>query len=148
MEYRHTQTAFQSVVLTVGLMLALITVFVPDLEDEGLLFPIAIFLVVTAAVTLVFSRLTVTVRNGEVVTAFGLGWPRHTELLSEIVAVRKVRNKWIYGWGIRRLPDGWMYNVWGLDAVEVDLVSEKKFRIGTDDPEGLLAAITVSMTPK
>ena len=148
MEYRHAQSAIQSVVLTVGLMLALITLFVPDLEDEGLLVPIAIFLVATAAVTLVFSRLTVTVENGEVVAAFGVGWPKHTEILSEILAVHTVRNKWIYGWGIRRLPDGWMYNVWGLDAVELDLVSGKKFRIGTDDPEGLLAAIALSMSPK
>jgi hypothetical protein len=147
MEYRHTQTAFQSVVLTVGLMLALITVLVPDLLEEGLLVPIAVFVMATAAVTLVFSSLTVTVGNGEVVTAFGIGWPKHVERLDEIVAVRTVRNKWIYGWGIRKLPDGWMYNVWGLDAVEVDLVSGRKFRMGTDDPEGLLTAITVSLTP-
>ncbi len=145
MEYRHTQTAFQSVVLTVGLMLALVTVFVPDLEEEGLLVPIAVFLVATAAITLLFSRLTVTVGNGEVVTAFGIGWPKHVERLDEIVAVREVRNKWIYGWGIRRLPDGWMYNVWGLQAVELDLASGKSFRIGTDDPEGLLAVLTLSI---
>ncbi len=148
MQYRHTQTAFQSVVLTVGLMLALVTVFVPDLEEEGLLVPIAIFLVATAAITLAFSRLTVSVDNSEIVTAFGIGWPKHTEEIAEIAAVRTVRNKWIYGWGIRRLPGGWMYNVWGLDAVELDLSSGKTFRIGTDDPEGLLAALTLSISPK
>ncbi len=148
MEYRHTQTAFQSVILTVGLMLVLVTVFVPDLDEEGLLVPIAIFLVATAAITLAFSRLTVTVDTSEVATAFGIGWPKHTEEIAEIVAVRTVRNKWIYGWGIRRLPGGWMYNVWGLDAVQLDLSSGKTFRIGTDDPEGLLAALTLSISPK
>ena len=62
--------------------------------------------------------------------------------------MRAVRNKWIYGWGIRRLPGGWMYNVWGLDAIELDLVSGKRFRIGTDDPDGLLAAITAVVSPR
>ena len=145
MEYRHTQTALQSVILTVGLMAALMVMLMPSLDEEGLFGPIAIVVVLIALVTLVFSRLTVTVGNGEVVAAFGLGWPKHTEILSEVVAVRAVRNKWIYGWGIRRLPDGWMYNVWGLDAVEMDLSSGKMFRIGTDDPEGLLAALTLSI---
>ena len=35
-----------------------------------------------------------------------------------MTAVREVRNRWIQGWGIRKISRGWMYNVWGLDAVE------------------------------
>jgi hypothetical protein len=38
-----------------------------------------------------------------------------------------------------------MYNVWGLDAVEVELSSGKVFRIGTNDPENLLAAISLQI---
>ncbi len=148
MEYRHTQTALQSVVLTIGLVAALMVMLMPSLEEGGLLIPIGIVMVLTALITLLFSRLTVTVKDGAVVVAFGAGWPKHTEEIAEIVAVRKVRNKWIYGWGIRRLPGGWMYNVWGLDAVELDLSSGKTFRIGTDDPEGLLAALTLSISTK
>ena len=30
-----------------------------------------------------------------------------------------VRNKWWHGWGVRWVPGGSMYNVWGLDAVEL-----------------------------
>ncbi len=146
--YRHTQTALQSVVLTVGLVAALMVVLMPDLDENGLLIPIGIVVVLTAVITLLFSRLTVTVSDRLVVAAFGVGWPRHTEKTSEVVAVRTVRNKWIYGWGIRRLPGGWMYNVWGLDAVELDLSSGKTFRIGTDDPDGLLAALTLSISSK
>ena len=148
MEYRYTQTALQSVVLTVGLVAALMVVLMPDLEEDGLLIPIGIVVVLTAMITLLFSRLTTTVKDGLIIVAFGVGWPRHTEKTSEVVAVRTVRNKWIYGWGIRRLSNGWMYNVWGLDAVEMYLSSGKTFRIGTDDPEGLLAALTLAISPK
>jgi hypothetical protein len=59
----------------------------------------------------------------------------------EVVGFRVVRNKWYHGWGVRKIPGGWMYNVWGLDAVELELASGKKFRIGTDEPQDLAAAL-------
>jgi hypothetical protein len=42
---------------------------------------------------------------------------------------RQVRNKWYYGLGVRRLPEGWMYNVWGLDGVELGVVDSQTFRV-------------------
>jgi hypothetical protein len=63
--------------------------------------------------------------------------------LGDITDIRQVRNKWYYGWGIRKIPGGWMYNVWGLDAVELELQSGKKFRIGTDEPTELLGILSL-----
>jgi hypothetical protein len=34
-----------------------------------------------------------------------------------------------------------LFNVSGLDAVEVELVDGKRIRIGTDEPQALVAAI-------
>jgi len=34
-----------------------------------------------------------------------------------------------------------MWNVSGLDAVELALDGNRRYRIGTDDPEGLAAAL-------
>ena len=34
-----------------------------------------------------------------------------------------------------------MYNIAGRDTVELELQSGNVFRIGTDDPDGLLAAL-------
>ena len=53
-----------------------------------------------------------------------------------------MRNKWWYGWGLRWIPGGSMYNVWGFDAVELELRSGKVFRIGSDEPDALLAALS------
>jgi hypothetical protein len=39
-----------------------------------------------------------------------------------------------------------MYNVWGLDAVELELTSGKVFRIGTNESDRLHAAISLSKT--
>ena len=64
--------------------------------------------------------------------------------LSDLAAFRYVRNKWWYGLGLRLAPNGaWIFSVWGLDVVELELTSGKKFRIGTNDHNGLLAALAL-----
>jgi hypothetical protein len=47
------------------------------------------------------------------------------------------------GWGIRALHKGWLWNIAGLDAVELELKTGRVFRIGTDDADvdDLIAAI-------
>ncbi|MCP4964721.1 MAG: hypothetical protein GY926_05755 [bacterium] len=98
--------------------------------------------VVVAVTVLWFNSLTVTVDGGQVQARFGPGWPKRIIETRDIIGFKQVRNKWYYGFGIRGIPGGWMYNVWGLDAVELDLASGKKFRIGTDEPEDLVAALS------
>jgi len=41
----------------------------------------------------------------------------------------------------RQTPHGWMWNISGLDAVEIEYRDGKCFRIGTGDPQELLAAL-------
>jgi len=89
-----------------------------------------------------FSFLTVTLEPASARAAFGRGWPRKTVDLSQVVTVAAVRNRWIYGFGIRWIPKGSLWNVWGLDAVEFKLNSGRVVRFGTDDPGGLLAAVS------
>ena len=61
--------------------------------------------------------------------------------LFDIAEARAVRNRWWYGWGIRLTPHGWMFNISGLDAVEIEYTNGRKFRIGTDEPNELEEAI-------
>jgi len=88
-----------------------------------------------------FYSLTVDITATKMTVSFGPGFIKKIIKLDEIRGARTVRNKVWYGWGIRLTPHGWMYNVSGLDAVEIDLRDGKKFRIGTDEPERLQAAI-------
>lgn len=60
----------------------------------------------------------------------------------EIRDVAVVRNHWWNGWGIRMAPGFRLYNVSGLDAVELRLGPNDIRRIGTHDPQGLAAALT------
>jgi hypothetical protein len=90
----------------------------------------------------VFSALTVTVDADEVQVAFGVGWPRKRIARSDIVSHDPVCNSWLHGWGIRWIKGGRLWNVWGRDAVELVLANGKKFRIGSDEPKKLNAALS------
>ena len=88
-----------------------------------------------------FGSLEVRVDEDAVRLRFGVGLIRRTIALDRIESTARVRNRWWYGWGIRLTPHGWLWNVAGLDAVELRLTDGKLFRIGTGDPEGLQGAL-------
>ena len=138
--YRHTQSGSRPI-LAVGLTAVGIAVIAVAVAGRSGMLPVAIVGVVVLVTLAVFGRLTVTVGDGEIRAAFGWGWPSRTIALTDVVATRSVRNRWYHGWGIRLVERGWMYNVAGFDAVELDLASGRRFRIGTDQPSELLNAI-------
>jgi hypothetical protein len=72
---------------------------------------------------------------------FGVGLIRKRIPLRDVQAWREVRNPWYAGWGIRMGPGGVIWNVSGLDAVELALPEGRHFRIGSDEPAALAAAI-------
>ena len=92
-------------------------------------------------VGLVFSRLSVVVTDDRLVASFLFGRPRRVVDFADVVGVRRVRNLWWHGLGIRKIPGGWRYNVWGLDAVELQLVSGEVFNIGSAEPDALYDAV-------
>ena len=100
-----------------------------------------ISLLLLMACWVLFYSLTVDITPKKMTVSFGPGFIKKIFRLDDIRGARVVRNKIWYGWGIRLTPHGWMYNVSGLDAVELELREGKTFRIGTDEPEKLLTAI-------
>lgn len=149
MEYRHTQANYTGWLIVLVAVVAVVIALAASEESSGPMAFIAVLVILLAALGVLFSRLTVIVGGDTVETYFGWGWPRHRTQIADITAIRQVRNKWYYGWGIRKVPGGWMYNVWGLDAVELELSSGKKFRIGTDEPTELLGVLSLrtSLSP-
>ena len=145
MEYRQTQSGYIAVFVVVWFVLILlVVVLLSDGQEPGVVAAVAGALLFIAVVVFWFNRLSVIVRAEEVRVYFGPGWPRRSIATHNIIGFRQVRNKWWYGWGIRLIPGGWMYNVWGLDAIELDLANGKKFRIGTREPSELMAALSAS----
>ena len=139
--YAHTQHSPLRVrlPLAVGALIVVVAIF----SDGGfqVLGPVLIAGALITLLTLTLGQLTVEALPDHVRVAFGAGWPVRTIRLDEIVSVAAVRNSWWYGWGIRWIPGGGLWNVWGLDAVELRLTSGRRFRIGTDQPDSLLLAL-------
>jgi hypothetical protein len=88
-----------------------------------------------------FSTLTIEVTAGELVWFFGPGIWRKTVELRDIASATVETNKWWWGWGIHLTPRGWLYNVGGLEAVEVTLKDGTRFRLGSDEPETFASAL-------
>ena len=142
MAYRHTQ--FGPPLLRFGVLAFLIVIGVISVVAgawEGVAV-VAVTALIVGTAMIVFSRFTVEATDEGLIASFGWGWPRRILRWDEASAVRIVRNSWWYGFGIRWFPGGTLWNVWGLDAVEFDLVKGSKLRIGTDEPERLLAALS------
>ena len=134
--YRHTQTSPLALPL-IGVAVTLV-VWATLTGEGGDVGPVV--LIVAVAVTLV-SRLTVVMSDDAVTVSFVPGLIRRRISLRHILAARPLRSHWFWGVGIRVVPRGWMWNVWGFDVVELDLDSGRRFRIGTDEPRALAAAL-------
>lgn len=145
MAYKHTQIGYTAVLVLIGMVVLVATVGAAVRGEENGSLTLGIMGGASAVIAIVviwFSRLTVIVGAGEVRAHFGLGIPKRVIPVHNIVGIKQVRNRWYYGWGVRNMGNAWMFNVWGLDAVELDLTNGKRFRIGTDEPAELLAALS------
>ena len=136
--YKHKQVG-TLVLVSMGVVLAASLLgWILEADARPLLG--SVFVVILLLMVL-FGTLTTEVSKESVRVAFGFGLIRRTIALSRIESVTAVRNRWYYGWGIRLTPHGWLFNVSGFDAIELQFASGKKFRIGTDEPQALVKAL-------
>jgi len=144
--YRHTQIGWTLIVLVVAVVLAELTIVAFRAPQGTLALALSGALVAVAAVMLaLFSTLTVAVDDRAVRLWFGLGSLRREVMLADVTSARMVRNHWYGGWGVRIIPRGRLYNVGGLDAVELQMDNGRVVRVGTDQPDALLAAVDAAL---
>lgn len=136
-EYKHTQIGYLLLIILSAVLLLIAYLYMVTGFDRVALLSLIIMLIVLG----LFATLTVAVDEQMIRIKFGLGVIRKRFLLQDIEAYRVVKNPWYYGWGIRYTPRGWLFNVSGFSAIELQMKSGKLYRIGTDDPEGLATAI-------
>lgn len=84
-----------------------------------------------------FSNLTVTGYMNHLEIKFGIGLIRKKFNYKDIRDFSIEKNPWYYGWGIRKIPGGWLYNVSGSQSIQLNMKNGKMYRIGTDEPKKL-----------
>lgn len=96
------------------------------------LFVIVVFLICL----LTFYQLTIRISNDSISFRLGIGLVGKTYRFSEIKSCKAVTNSSLNGIGIRMISNGWLYNVTGLKAIELQFKNhESVVRIGTDKAE-------------
>lgn len=134
--YRHWQRGTLLLALLGGGGLVLVAVGLSSRD------PIVLWVgVLLLILAFVFHGLGVEVNDSHVVVWFGPGWLRKRFGLDRIERASVVKNRWWMGWGIRYIGRGWLWNVSGMRAVELQLKDGSVFRVGSDVPEELSQAI-------
>lgn len=149
MAYQHTQAGWP-VRVAVGLAaigLLAMTQFRP-FEQPSTQVQLVMVAAITAAIGLLFSRLSIRVEEAHLRWAFGFGWPRFSLPLAEIGAVEVTRTTFWQGWGIHRTRRGWLYNVSGFDAVLITRRDGRRLLLGTDEPRRLKTALERATAPR
>jgi hypothetical protein len=142
MLYHHTQRGRLPLTLAVVGAVVMAAVLVTAHEPAVL-----IALLPILALTAVFSTLTIELDETELRHHFGLGvWTKRVPL-TDVADATRTTSSWLEGWGIRITTRGMLYNVSGTDAVEIRLRSGRRFRLGTDEPDVLLAALRQAGVP-
>jgi len=143
-DYSHRQfgRAFVAMIVAIMFFLAALSVL------SGLYIIAPTALAISALVAVLFHSLLVEVDGDALRLSYGIGIVRKRFDMDALRDAYAVRNKWWYGLGIRLTAHGWLYNVSGLDAVEIVRISGKKFRVGTDEPQALVAALKAAMSDR
>ena len=136
-QYKHTQVGY--LLLT---LYSIVVLFLGYFNIMTNFHPLTLIgLIIILIILGTFALLTVTIDDQMIKIQFGLGIIRKTFPLKEIETYRVVKNPWYYGWGIRFTPRGWLFNVSGFSAIELQMKNGKRYRIGTDDPDNFAAAL-------
>lgn len=137
MKYHNTQIGIVIIIIMLSVIL-LFNYLVKTLNP----WPVNIILGVIA---FLFSSMTINIKGKKLTWYFGPKFWKNEILLSDIRGLEVVRMNFFDGLGIRQTSDGMLYNVSGLDAVEIKLRNKSIF-LGTNEPYELFHAINKRLT--
>lgn len=110
--------------------------------DGYIVFTLAVILV-----CLLFYGLTTKITSDTIVVSFGIGLIRKRIELKRVKKVDEVESPWYYGWGIRIIPHGTLFNISGTRGVELKFNDTRRIiRIGTKDSSTLKREIESRLT--
>jgi hypothetical protein len=96
-----------------------------------------------------FYGLKTTISNNVLTVSFGIGLIRKRIMIDSIKSATPTKNNHLYGWGIRFIPKGTLYNISGSEAIELNLKdSNRIIRIGTQNTQRLQQEIVARLTSK
>jgi hypothetical protein len=152
MIYRHKQTGFVMIAFFVIVffvfvdLLVLGIVFWFHMLSASMMGLVIVLMFLMAVLGGLFSTMTIIIDKGWLSWHFALGFWKRSAQLDQITSCKAVKIPWYYGWGIRRIPGGWLYRVSGRSGVEIRLENGSALHLGSDEPDKLLKALEKAKT--
>lgn len=113
------------------------------------LYGLIFFLVLFGGILLNFYGMTVIVNDTRIIIRFGIGLFSKKIDLSNVRSVRVITYPVYYGYGIRIIPNGILYNVSGNNALEVRFRNKSSvIQIGTADCDNFINAVETSLASR
>lgn len=146
--YKHTQIGYLMLIVTLAVLVLFVWIYItasaeaPSV-DSGPNFAVSAIMALILFILASFATLSASIDENYLRIKFGYGIFARKFALNQIASVQTVKNHWHYGWGVKVWfwPYMWIYNISGFDAVEIIMRDGKIYRIGTDTPSELEAAI-------
>ena len=115
---------------------SLVMLFIPGFRDSGGAAVMGFVALTMLICILIFFKLTISIDETHLRFSLGVGLIKKKYPFEEISSCRPVKNFPLTGIGIRKIPNGWLYNVSGLGAIELAFKNRGSIvRIGTNNPE-------------
>jgi hypothetical protein len=134
-DYKEFTFGWLIFVLLIPIHLLMTYLYINDIGDR----PMGTngYIVVTMTFILIyflFYGLTTKITSDTITVSFGVGLIRKKIQLKRVKTVDTIKSPWYYGWGIRIIPNGTLYNMSGTDGVELKFNDTNRIiRIGTKD---------------
>lgn len=140
--------------LTVIIMSVLLIVFamllvIRGFSDEQATYMYATFVLIFMICLLNFYKLTIIIDSTTVSFKLGIGFFGKSYKIADIESCEPVVDSFLNGWGIHKIPDGWLYNVSGFRAIELTFKdTDKVVRIGTNKGDEITELISGLLNSK
>lgn len=137
-------TQLGRLVITLTAVMELFSIYIVNANHDQLSsLGLSFLLGIPVVVLIMFYKLVIVITDDEIKLSFGIGLITKSFKTKDILEVKAVRNSILAGWGIRYTTGYTLYNIDGLDAIELTLKNkQQKIRIGTASPNEIIQYLT------
>jgi len=112
------------------------------LRDNASLIMFSSITLIILIVLLWFYRIVIEINETYISFKLGVGIFGKKYRVESLLSCKPVTNPILYGLGIKKIPNGWIFNVSGLKAIELSFKDKKSIvRIGTNKPQEIAEII-------
>jgi len=130
-------------VFMLTLFFSLIMILAEGLKDNSRFITFSFLSLIMIVALLFFYKITIEIDDTFISFKLGIGWFGRKYRIDNLISCKSVKNSIWYGMGARLLPNGWLFNVSGLKAIELSFKDKKSIiRIGTNKPEEIAEIVT------